>query len=40
VISFQIFGPSALMDPNHKKGQEQGVSLSILKGDVISYPVG
>jgi hypothetical protein len=33
------FGPSILMDPNHKKGQEQGASSSIIKVNVISCPV-
>jgi hypothetical protein len=40
VITIHRFGPSTLMDPNPKKGQEQGVSLSILKDNVISYPIG
>jgi hypothetical protein len=33
------FGPYILMDLNHKKGQEQGVSSSIQKEKDISYPV-
>jgi hypothetical protein len=33
------FGPSILMDLNHKKGQERGASSSTIKVNVISCPV-